>query len=724
MNFKLIFFIPFLALIFAACTPGSPVLPTPANTPSSTSNPTATLSPTAALTASATPTALPLPPTPQPIPAATHAALTLAQPQFDAVPLGKCASLVEGEASFSFCVRSILIGQQAASKLFKVQVPSGLQWVIVIPEIIYDHGPANQRVQLVHEDLFNIISKGQVLKNDFMQYTPVSNHLNSVTLLPGETSQGYLVFAVYQDDDQPVLRYESQGKATYFALTKPRLPAAEALPITPAWFGDQDMGSAAHPVALGKTIAYDWNGSTLLISVERMLHGINARKELWAAGGGQPAATGDGQENMIVYLHIHLLDAPSTPLDLKSTLFNVYNQGQPAAGQPEINCPMPCLNKLSLYVNGDASGWLPLVTAASDPQPVLGFNNELFFALTDSSQVQSPRAVYPAFAPDAIGPNTIKNVKSGVSLQQHSVVQSLAFSPDNKWLASGGDDHKIHIWDTGSGDEITTLTDSKAMVKSVSFSYDQKWLASANGDETVMVWNTANWKLVQQFNQGGSGLFAGFLADGSLVSVNQAGFITTWDITGGVKLKKDTTQKNISPKCNDSRLNGFDMTFDGSIFAAALDCGYGVVWDANTQARLVTDANRAGDSRVKPYTSAISLSQIGGLAAYGGSYYHQIGFLVDISDISRQLVLGGVGTGTPNIPAIAFAPSGEIVAAGIGSTIRTWWPDGYVWTGRKAIDLKGHAVQVTALKFSTDAALLASGDYQGHILIWKASSQP
>ena len=712
MKVKTFFFILLFASLFSACTPPAPAAEI---TPGVTASPT--LLSSATPVPSATPTLLPTRPeataTPQPTAAAGHPPVLFGAPFFDTIALGEKASLVEGEAHFSFRIKGAFIGPKAASRLFKVQVPSGMQLVLVIPEMEYTSGPANSNVQLVHEDGFNIISKGHVLKNDFMQYTPVSNHLNNVSrLLPGETSQGYLVFAVYQDDDRPVLRYQSQGITTFFALTYPK-PALETPQTQPDWFGDQNLGGADHPVPLGKTIAYAWNGNTLLMSVERVERGINANRVLWNSGGN-PGKTPAGQENILPYLHIRLINSSADPVDIKPELFKIINQGQ-------VNCPMPCLNNLSFYSNADASGWLPLVTASNDSRPVLSFNDELFFALADSSQAQKPAAAPVIFPAAAFGPDTIKSVTHQLDLQQHSVVHSLAFSPDNKWVVSGGDDHKIYIWDASTGKPMAVLAKHNAPVLSLAFSLDGKWLASASDDENVFVWSTADWSLMRQFNQGGRGIFAGFLADGSLVSVNQAGLISFWDVDNGTKTRQYPAQKNVVAACNGSRVFSFDMTADGSAFAAALDCGYGVVWDPTSNTRLVTDPNRAADAQATPYTGAIALSRVGGLAAYGSAYYYGIGFLVDISDLSRQLVLGGVGTATVNIPSIAFSPNAAIVAAAIGPTVRTWWPDGYNWTGRKSIDLKGHSAQVTALKFSNDATLLASGDYLGNIIIWKTT---
>jgi WD40 repeat protein len=75
-------------------------------------------------------------------------------------------------------------------------------------------------------------------------------------------------------------------------------------------------------------------------------------------------------------------------------------------------------------------------------------------------------------------------------------VYSVAFSPDGKFLASGGGDNTVRVWEVGRWNEVATLRGHDDLVHSVTFSPDCKFLASGGGDDTVKVWEVGRWNEV------------------------------------------------------------------------------------------------------------------------------------------------------------------------------------------------------------------------------------
>ena len=69
-------------------------------------------------------------------------------------------------------------------------------------------------------------------------------------------------------------------------------------------------------------------------------------------------------------------------------------------------------------------------------------------------------------------------------------MESVAFSPDGKTLASGDWAGTIKLWNVASGRELRTLGGHIDGVDSIAFSLDGRWLASGGSDGTTRVSGT------------------------------------------------------------------------------------------------------------------------------------------------------------------------------------------------------------------------------------------
>jgi WD40 domain-containing protein len=71
-------------------------------------------------------------------------------------------------------------------------------------------------------------------------------------------------------------------------------------------------------------------------------------------------------------------------------------------------------------------------------------------------------------------------------------VETAAFSPDGRTLATASLDHTVRLWDTATGQPMATLFGHAELVTSAAFSPGGHMLATGSRDATVRLWTPAN----------------------------------------------------------------------------------------------------------------------------------------------------------------------------------------------------------------------------------------
>jgi energy-coupling factor transporter ATP-binding protein EcfA2 len=111
-------------------------------------------------------------------------------------------------------------------------------------------------------------------------------------------------------------------------------------------------------------------------------------------------------------------------------------------------------------------------------------------------------------------------------------IKSLVFSPDNKLIASAGQDKIIRLWNK-KGKLLHTLQGHKGAINKIVFSSDGEHILSASQDKTIKLWNIKG-ELIHTFQGHQEEVFDVFFNNDArtITSVDTDKIVKRWDIKG------------------------------------------------------------------------------------------------------------------------------------------------------------------------------------------------
>jgi len=331
-----------------------------------------------------------------------------------------------------------------------------------------------------------------------------------------------------------------------------------------------------------------------------------------------------------------------------------------------------------------------------------------------------------------------------------TIITSLAFSDDNRYLATASNDLKIHLWDVdrlfnSHNTEVLPIKTFNGHTQSnisVSFSPDNRYIISTSLDKIIKIWDIVTG---EETTLGGHSIppdLSVISRDNSYIaSLDRAGSLKIWNAKTGVFIESIDNIGKISsmafsqdneslitvlPDGNTVSLNiktGKSSKIsqyggNSSALVRSIDPGGGrivsVLWNGTFE---IWDYAGGETKNLEPAGEGLIIAA--GLDVEGKRL--ATGFMngkLQITDLESEKILSSIQYESP-VNAVRFSMDGRLLACGLrDGSIRVL----DISTGREIIPVMRHLFGVTSVSFSDDGRYIVSSAADNTTVLWNAGT--
>ena len=306
----------------------------------------------------------------------------------------------------------------------------------------------------------------------------------------------------------------------------------------------------------------------------------------------------------------------------------------------------------------------------------------------------SPSGGYLAIACES-GVNNLYDIANNQTflLQHNALAHHMAFSGDDKLLATGSKDGTARIWESNTGRELGRFVPEKpSQILDIDLSFNGDHLAVACEKGIAYVWDVPARRVVKKIEYNGDLWGVCFSPNGSFLAIYGDGGRTEI-------LNTEFWKETLILEHGDTVLDGV-FSSKGRYFATACRDGSANIWETNNWEKI------ASFNHID-YPYYVVFSQDESMIATAG------GTRVQVWDIAGGKLLARLELGV-SVHDIKFSPHGRYLVTAARDNIATVWE---VKTGDPTLRMY-HDDDVISIDFTADGNFLMTGSADKTARIW------
>lgn len=284
-----------------------------------------------------------------------------------------------------------------------------------------------------------------------------------------------------------------------------------------------------------------------------------------------------------------------------------------------------------------------------------------------------------------------------------SFAWSVAFSPNGKQVLTGSRDGTARLWNIETGEEIRRFEGDSGAIWSVAFSPNGEQILAGSFDGAANLWEVKTGKRLRGFqgsSEGPSGV--AFSSDGKRVLLDDGKIMRLWDIETGKEIQKF--------EGHTASIWSVALSLDDKYALTGSDDQTARLWDVKTGKEL-----RRFEGHTKNIVS-VAFSPDSKLALTGSqdgsARVWDVETGKELSRFSEHRTVAGVWS-------VAFSHSGKYaVTGGFDKTVRVW----DVKTAKELRVFEGHAHIVLSARFSKDGKYVLAAGLGSAVSLWEMST--